>query len=78
MEEGAVKVKASSFVATSDLKGLKAIREESNELKRFIVVSLEPVRRVVDGIEVLPCTEFLGELRSGTLINPASLIFDKK
>jgi len=63
----AVEVKASSLIATSDLKGLKAIREESNELRRFIVVSLEPVRRIVDGIEVLPCTEFLEELWSGTL-----------
>jgi predicted AAA+ superfamily ATPase len=63
----AVEVKASSLVATSDLRGLKAIREESKELSRFIVVSLEPVRRIVDGIEIVPFTEFLGELWSGNL-----------
>jgi predicted AAA+ superfamily ATPase len=64
----AVEVKASSLVATSDLKGLKAIREESKDLTRFLVVSFEPVRRVVDGIEILPFTDFLDELWSGTLM----------
>jgi predicted AAA+ superfamily ATPase len=64
----AIEVKASSLVAMSDLKGLRAIREESKDLKRFIVVSLEPTRRVVDEIEILPFTEFLGELWSGTLM----------
>ncbi len=64
----AVEVKASGLVATSDLKGLKAIREESKELTRFIVVSLEPFRRVIDGIEIVPFTEFLDELWSGKLL----------
>jgi uncharacterized protein len=64
----AVEVKASSLVSKSDLKGLKAIKEESKELRRFIVVSLEPVRRIVDEIEILPLTEFLEELWSGRLM----------
>lgn len=63
----AIEVKASNLVLGADLKGLKAIREESKDLTRFLVVSLEPVKRVVDEIEILPLEEFLEELWGGRL-----------
>jgi len=58
----AIEVKASSLVSNSDLKGLKAIRSESPDLKKCIVVSLEPVARTVDDIEIFPYQEFLARL----------------
>lgn len=63
----AIEVKGSSLTSSQDLKGLKAIQEESSSLKRFIIVSLESQSRVVDGIEVFPLERFLEELWSGKL-----------
>jgi len=66
----AIEVKASSLVSNSDLKGLKAIRSESPDLKKCIVVSLEPVARTVDDIEILPYQEFLARLWNAQLEIP--------
>lgn len=63
-EHTAVEVKASSNVGPSDLRSLKALSEEKI-LKRFLCVSLETRRRVVDGITILPYGEFLDELWAG-------------
>lgn len=60
----AVELKAKENVAPQDLKSLRALRDEG-KLKRFICVSLEPRRRSVDGIMVLPYPEFLEGLWSG-------------
>ncbi len=38
---------------------------EENALKRFLCVSLEPRKRIVAGIAVLPYREFLEELWNG-------------
>lgn len=57
----AVEVKASTTVSGADLKSLRALREEA-KLKRYVCACLEPRRRVVDGIQVLPCAEFLEAL----------------
>ena len=47
-----------------DLKGLRAVAEEG-KLRRYLCVCLEPRRRRVDGVEVLPYAEFLAALWNG-------------
>jgi predicted AAA+ superfamily ATPase len=60
----AVEVKAGATVSPADLKSLRALREEA-KLKRYLCVCLEPRRRVVEGIEVLPYDRFLEGLWGG-------------
>ncbi|MDE0355833.1 MAG: AAA family ATPase [Deltaproteobacteria bacterium] len=57
----AIEVKAKKVVSNRDLRGLMALREE-NMFSHFVVVSLEPVPRRVDGIDILPWREFLTRL----------------
>ena len=57
----AVEVKAKGNVSSQDLKSLRAFAEEK-QLKRYICVSLEARARKIDGISVLPLTEFLQAL----------------
>ena len=64
--EMAIEVKATKHVDAADLKGLRALRDE-RMLKRYIVVSRDPVRRDVDGITVLPWQEFILALWAGEL-----------
>lgn len=64
----AIEVKASARVTERDLKGLRALSEETT-LRRRIVVSLESApRRLDDGTEILPVTEFLSQLWAGDVI----------
>ncbi|MBI2930119.1 MAG: hypothetical protein HYY16_00585 [Planctomycetes bacterium] len=60
----AVEVKAKEVVSPQDLASLRALAEEK-KLKRYIGVSLEPRRRNVGGITVLPYREFIDALWSG-------------
>jgi predicted AAA+ superfamily ATPase len=60
----AVEVKAKDNVAPSDIKPLRALAEEK-VLKRHLCVSLEPRRRQLGGVSVLPLTQFLDALWSG-------------
>lgn len=60
----AVEVKAKKTVNPRDLKGLKALREEAL-LDHYVLVTLEPRPRVVDGITILPWPDFLDRLWSG-------------
>jgi len=62
----AVEVKAKENVSSQDIKSLRALCEE-NKLKRFICVCLEKRSREVDGIKILPYTEFLTSLWEGKL-----------
>jgi predicted AAA+ superfamily ATPase len=57
----AIELKASENVAPNDLKSLKALAEEK-KLKRYLCISLEPRRRQVGGITILPIHEFLKNL----------------
>jgi len=57
----AVEVKAKEIVSAQDLKSLRAFAEEK-QLKRYLCVSLEPRARKIDGISILPLTEFLEAL----------------
>lgn len=57
----AVEVKAKEHVSAQDLKSLRALAEEK-QFKRYLCVSLEPRARTIDGVSVLPLTNFLGAL----------------
>lgn len=60
----AVELKAKKTVAPQDLRSLRALRDEGR-LKRLICVTLEPRRRALDGLTVLPYREFLKALWGG-------------
>ncbi len=63
----AIEVKAKEPVGDRDLRGLRALKEESL-LKHYVVVSLEPRARTVDGIRILPWQHFLEELWKGAFV----------
>lgn len=65
--EIAIEVKGTTRVSSSDLKGLKALREEI-PLRRQIVLSSELERRWIDDIEVIPYEIFLRDLWEGRII----------
>ncbi len=60
----AVEAKAKENISANDLKSLRALAEEKL-LKRYLCVSLEPRRRKIGDILVLPYREFLEELWAG-------------
>ena len=60
----AIEVEAKEPVGDRDLRGLRALREEAL-LKHYVVVSLEPRPRTVDGIRILPWQHFLERLWAG-------------
>ncbi len=60
----AIEVKARDTVSQADLRSLRALAEEG-KLKRLLCVCLEPRRREVDGVSVLPYLEFLDALWDG-------------
>ena len=57
----AIEFKSSDMVSERHLRGLRALREEGI-VKNFAVVSLDPQKRVVDGITIYPWCEFLAAL----------------
>ena len=59
----AVEVKAKRVIGARDLRGLRALREE-NLFARHLLVCMETMPRLVDGIRVLPWQMFLDELWS--------------
>lgn len=67
----AVEAKAKAHVGARDLKGVKALSEEG-VCARYAVVSLEPGPRRVDGISILPWTDFLDRLWTGAWSEPAA------
>jgi predicted AAA+ superfamily ATPase len=60
----AIEAKAKPNVAERELRSLRAIGEEKG-LKRLVCVSLEPRRRKLAGVTILPYQEFLDELWAG-------------
>jgi len=65
-DEIAIEVKASQRVTTRDGKGLRALQEEGM-LKRFYLVSQDPVERIADDIHSVHWQTFLSRLGAGTL-----------
>jgi len=67
-EDVAIEVKAKPRITDSDLKGLRALKEE-RIFKRLICVSDESCARTTDDdIEIIPLESFLGYLWSGEII----------
>ena len=64
----AIEVKAKENVSSQDIKSLRALREE-NKLKHFLCVCMEKRSRDVDGIKILPYTEFLTSLWDGKIVD---------
>lgn len=62
----AIEIKSVKEVQSRHTKGLAAFGEEFPDSRR-IVVSLDPVRRIVGDIEILPVMEFLNMMWSGNL-----------
>jgi predicted AAA+ superfamily ATPase len=60
----AIEVKAKQNLSPVDLKSLNALSEEK-KLKRYLCVSMEPRRRRIGAVIVLPYKEFLEELWGG-------------
>lgn len=63
-DQVAIEVKATDRASERHLVGLRALMEE-NVVKRHVLVSNDPIRRKVDGIEIVPWTDFLDELWHG-------------
>ena len=66
-ERVAVETKAKAVVGARDLRGLRALREEG-VFEHYILASMEPRGRLVDGIRILPWQGFLDELWDGALV----------
>ena len=66
-EDLAVEVKAKKNVTGRDLKGLRALREEGL-FAHYLLVSMEPMAREMDGIRILPWMDFLDSLWGGEWI----------
>jgi uncharacterized protein len=60
----ALEIKAKENVSSQELKSLWALAEEK-QLKRYLCVSLEPHARKVEGVSILPVSEFLEALWGG-------------
>jgi predicted AAA+ superfamily ATPase len=63
----AIEVKATTRVSDRHLHGLIALQQEKC-VKRHVLVSRDPLRRVVQGIEIIPWQEFCVELWAGALL----------
>ena len=65
----AIEAKASPRINRSHLRGLRTLADEHPDVRRRIVVSLEPrARRTEDGIDILPATTFASRLWAGELV----------
>jgi len=67
--EVAIEVKATEQANPRHLKGLKAFAEEY-EVKKLILVSNDPLPRLVENIQILPWKVFLDRLWSGKIMSP--------
>ena len=63
----AIEVKAKRNISSNDIKSLSVLAEE-RKLKRYVCVSLEPNKRTVGNIEILPCKDFLDLLWGGAFV----------
>ncbi len=57
----AIEIKSTEQITERHLKGLRALREEKL-IERYVVVSRDPIRREIDGIEIWPYAQFLRSL----------------
>jgi len=64
-----LEVKAKINLSSDDIKSLRKLAEE-RKLKRYICVSMEPRRRKIGNIDILPYKEFLDLLWDGAYAQP--------
>ncbi|MGK5087323.1 DUF4143 domain-containing protein [Bdellovibrionota bacterium FG-2] len=57
----AIEIKSTEHINERHIKGLRALREEKL-IERYIIVSRDPIRRTIDGIEAWPYAAFLKSL----------------
>ena len=60
-ESIAIEVKSSKFVSDGDWRGIVKLEEEM-KLKKKIVISRDPLRRHVGGVDIYPWKDFLNAL----------------
>lgn len=60
----ALEAKAKNNLSPGDIKSLRMLAEEG-KLKRYLCVSMEPRRRKIGTIDILPYKEFLDLLWDG-------------
>lgn len=60
----AIEAKGKTVITSKDLKGLKALKEEGC-VKSFILVSLDPIPRKVEEIQLFHWKGFLSNLWQG-------------
>ena len=65
--ELAVEFKSTELATGRHLKGLRALMEEQ-KISKYMLVSLDPEPRVVDGIQIYPWKQFLSELWQDRII----------
>jgi uncharacterized protein len=65
----AIEFKSSKEVRPSDLKGLRALKEEQRVRRSLVVSRDERPRRTEDGIEVMPWAEFCVQLWAGAIVS---------
>ena len=66
-EEIAIRITSTEQAKNKHLRGLKMLREE-NVFRQFYLVSLDPIARVLKGVQCLHCVEFLERLWGGQII----------
>ncbi len=66
-DDTAIEVKATRFAVQSDLKGMRALSEETT-LKRKIIVTRDTNERLIDDINIVPVEVFLKRLWSGEFV----------
>ena len=63
----AIEFKSTAEVQSRHTRGLKAFNEDRPNA-RLIIVSLDKYRRLLNGVEVIPATEFLTDLWQGRIV----------
>jgi predicted AAA+ superfamily ATPase len=63
-DDTAIEVKAKQNISPRDLKPLRMLAEEG-VMKRYLCVSMEPRPRTVEGVRILPYSEFIEALWAG-------------
>jgi predicted AAA+ superfamily ATPase len=63
----AIEIKASETFNEKMLSGLRALKEE-NKIKKYILISRDPIAKIIDGIEIMPFQAFLEKLWKGQIV----------
>ncbi len=63
--EMAIEIKSADRFQEKHLKGLRALKEEGL-IKRYFLISKDPIKRTIDGIEIMSYTQFFNEVFTPT------------